>query len=207
MIACLFGAGVTTHVLLVASLRNPTVRTRYVAVRELLADYDQLEFHETLLELLGAARISRERVGQHLDRLMDIFHVAKKAIKTPFPFAPDISELARPIAIDGSLETMERGYHREAMFWIAVTYSRCQKVLSEDASAEVAQDFSDSYRDLLSDLGLAPREEVRRRCAQIGRFLPQVWRRRKKLWRQIRGSSMIGNKRPRRRLTASQVIP
>src|SRR5262249_4723595 len=29
-----------------------------------------------------------------------------------------------------SLELIESGYHREAMFWIAVTHSRCQKVLS-----------------------------------------------------------------------------
>lgn len=53
VIACLFAAGITTHVLLVAGLRNPTVRTRYVTVRELLADCGELEFHEMLLELLG----------------------------------------------------------------------------------------------------------------------------------------------------------
>jgi hypothetical protein len=175
VIACLFGAGITTHVLLVAGLRNPTVRARYVAVRQLLADYDHLEFHETILELLGAARMSRGRVGQHLTTLTDIFDAAKKAIKTPFPFASDLSDIARPIAIDGSLELIERGYHREAMFWIAVTHSRCQKVLSSDASAELAQSFSDSYRDLVGDLGIASFSEVRRRCAEVERFLPRVW--------------------------------
>src|SRR5437868_9901698 len=35
VIACLFAAGITTHVLLVAGLRNPTVRARDMAVREL----------------------------------------------------------------------------------------------------------------------------------------------------------------------------
>lgn len=53
VIAWLFAAGITTHVLLVAALRNPTVRARYTAVRELLADYGHVEFHETLLEVLG----------------------------------------------------------------------------------------------------------------------------------------------------------
>ncbi|MGA2808500.1 MAG: hypothetical protein ABSE87_10220 [Terracidiphilus sp.] len=33
VMACLFGAGVTTHLLLTAGLRNPTVRTRYVTAR------------------------------------------------------------------------------------------------------------------------------------------------------------------------------
>lgn len=71
--ACLFAAGITTHVLLVAGLRNPTVRTRYVAVRDLLAAYGYHEFHETLLELLGSARLSRERVAGHVTALADVF--------------------------------------------------------------------------------------------------------------------------------------
>jgi len=32
LMACLFAAGITTHVLLVAGLRNPTVRARYETV-------------------------------------------------------------------------------------------------------------------------------------------------------------------------------
>ena len=175
VLACLFGAGVTTHILLVADLRNPTVRTRYVAARELLSDYNHIEFHEAILELLGAARMSRRRVDRHLATLTDIFDAAKKAIKTPFPFASDLSDIGRPIAIDGSLELIERGYHREAMFWIAVTHSRCQKVFSDDTSVELPQIFSDSYRDLLDDLGIASISEIRRRCAEVERFLPRVW--------------------------------
>jgi hypothetical protein len=57
--AWLFGAGVTTHVPLVAGLRNPTVRRRYLAARELLADDGRPEFYETLLELLGCAWMGR----------------------------------------------------------------------------------------------------------------------------------------------------
>jgi hypothetical protein len=54
--AWLFATGVTTHVLLVAGLRNPTVRRRYVAARELLVDYGHLDFYETLLEVWGVPR-------------------------------------------------------------------------------------------------------------------------------------------------------
>jgi hypothetical protein len=175
VIACLFAAGITTHVLLVAGLRNPTVRTRYVAVRELLSDYGHVEFHETLLELLGAARISREQVSQHLATLMDIFDAAKRVIKTPVPFASDLSDSARPIAIDGSLELIERGHHREAMFWVGVTHSRCQKVLSHDAPGDLTQSFKDSYQELVGDLGVATIGGVRRRRAEIERILPQVY--------------------------------
>jgi hypothetical protein len=175
VMACLFGAGITTHVLLVAGLRNPTVRTRYVAVRELLADYDAVELHEWLLELLGAVRINRGRVGQHLARLADIFDAAAMASKTPFPFASDLSGVARPITIDGSSELIERGYYREAMFWIAVSHSRCQKVLWGDGSGELPQSFRDSYRDLVDDLEIASFTDVRRRSAEVHSFLRRVW--------------------------------
>ncbi len=133
VIACLFAAGITTHVLLVAGLRNPTVRSRYVAVRELLAEYGHPNFHDELLELLGSARITQKQAGRHVASLSGVFDAAKTALKTSFPFASDIGECARPIAIDASLELIGHGYHREAMFWVAATHSRCQKVLACDS--------------------------------------------------------------------------
>lgn len=171
--ACLFGAGVTAHVLLVAGLRNPTVRARYVAVRSLLADYGGLEFHETLLELLGAAGMSRIRVERRLAALTEIFDAAAGADRTPLPFGSDLSGAARPIAIDGSRELIERGFHREAMFWIAVTHCRCQMAIALQGPAPRA--FVDSLRDLAADLGMASFEEVRRRRAEVERALPRVW--------------------------------
>ncbi len=122
--AWLFAAGVMTHVLLVAGLKNPTVRQRYVAARELLADYGHLDFYETLLELLGCERMSRELVEHHLAALTDVFDAASAVVRTPFFFASDISDIARPVAIGGSRELIERGHHREAIFWMVATYSR-----------------------------------------------------------------------------------
>lgn len=174
VIACLFAAGATTHVLLVAGLRNPTVRARYVAVRELLEVSDQLELHETILDLLGSGQMTCGRVGQHLATLTATFDAASRASKESFSFASDLSDIARPIAIDGSLELMEGGYHREAMFWIAVTHSRCQKVLSGGAPGGLPQSFSDSYGDLVRELGITSFAEVRRRCAEVERFLPRL---------------------------------
>ncbi len=57
----LFGTGVLAHVLLIAGPRNPTVRRRHVATSELLAAYRYRELYETLLALLGCARVSRAR--------------------------------------------------------------------------------------------------------------------------------------------------
>ena len=173
-IACLFAAGVTTHVLLVAGLCNPTIRARYVAVRKLLAGYGQLAFHEALLELLGTAALERARVEQHVAAAPEMFDAACGALRTWVPFAADITAMARASAIDGSAEPIARGLHREAMFWVAVTQSRCQKVFATDAPA-LAERFHGSYLGMLRDLGIATAADIRRRREEIEAVLPRVW--------------------------------
>lgn len=175
VMAWLFAAGVTTHVLLVAGLRNPTVRRRYVAVQELLRDYGYTAFYEPLLALLGCTQMNRTQVETHLAALTEVFDVAKSVIKTPFFFAADISEIGRPIAIDGSRELIETGYHREAIFWILATYSRCQKVLYHDATQEVQAQFLPGYQQLLADLGISDFADLQQRGEAIRAFLPTLW--------------------------------
>ena len=171
----LFATGLTTHVLLVAGLKNPTVRRRYVAAREVLADYGRLDFYEDLLVPLGCAGMSRASVEHHLAALAEAFDATKTVIRTPFFFASDISDMARPIAIDGSREMIERGDHREAVFWIVATYSRCQKALYHDAPAGMRDRYSPGYRQLLGDLGITSFADLERRSAQLREFLPRVW--------------------------------
>jgi hypothetical protein len=175
VITWIFPAGVTAQVLLVAGLKNPTVRRRYVAARRLLADYDRLDFYETLLEPLGCVEMKPEQVEGHLDTLADAFDAASVVGKTPFFFASDISAIARPLAIDGSLELIERGYHREAIFWMVVTYSRCQKILYHDAPLAMQERHHPGYQQLLSDLGITSYADLERRSEQVKRLLPRVW--------------------------------
>jgi hypothetical protein len=172
--AWLFPAGITTHVLLVAGLKNPTVRTRYVAAQRLLTEYGRSDFYEPLLDLLGCAEMNRARVEHHLAALTDAFDAAKAVIRTPFFFASDISDVARPLAIDGSRELIERGQHREAVFWIVATYARCLKVFGHDAP-ELTDTFEDGFRQLVGDLGITSSADLHRRTDQVQRFLPRVW--------------------------------
>lgn len=171
----LFGVGVTTHILLVAGLKNPTVRRRYVAVKELLAEYGYSDFYHTLLEMLGCDRMSKTQAEQHLTRLASVFDIAKTMVKTPFFFAADISDIARSIAIDGSRELIEGGYHREAVFWMVATYSRCQMILYHDAPDEISDKFSPGYRLLLNDLGITTFADIQQRSEQVKKLLPRIW--------------------------------
>jgi hypothetical protein len=172
--AWLFGTGLTTHLLLVAGLRNPTVRRRYVAVRDLLADYGRAAFYPTLLELLGCADMSRDRALQHLAALTEAFDAASAVVKTPFFFASDLSQAARPIAIDGSRDLIARGDQREAVFWLVATYARCQQVFQHDAPA-LLERFRPGFARLLADLGITSLADMRRRGAEVEAFLPQLW--------------------------------
>lgn len=173
--AWLFPAGITTHILLVAGLKNPTVRTRYLAVRELLTDFGRGDFYEALLELLGCAHMHRDDAARHLSALTEAFDAAQEIIRSPFPFRADISAAGRPVAIDGSREMIERGDHREAIFWMVATYTRCQKVFAQDGSEEILERFLHGYLSLLSDLGITTSTQAAERRLQVQAFVPRVW--------------------------------
>jgi len=173
--AWLFAAGVTCHVLLVAGLRNPTVRLRYLAVQELLRDYGREDDYPRLLELLGGTRVTAAQMEQHVDALADAFDAAGAVLRSPYAFAADLSADARPVAIDGSRQLIADGHHREAVFWVVATYSRCLNVLWRDASPAVCEAYLPGYQRLLADLGIASPHDLPRRCADIEAFLPDLW--------------------------------
>src|SRR5690606_7285351 len=81
--AWLFPTGVTTHVLLVAALRNPTVRLRYLAAREVLQEYGYEDLYWELLALLGCADWMPQQVQRHLDSLERTFDAAAAVAETP----------------------------------------------------------------------------------------------------------------------------
>ena len=128
---------ILNHVLLVAGLKNPTVHRVYAASRELLATYNRLPFHETLLRLLGSADLDRAQVEGHLAATIEVFDAAKEWVKTPFFGSTDISDDSRSVAIDVNQALIEHGYHREAMFGILVTHTWCQTALYNDAPASL----------------------------------------------------------------------
>ncbi|GGO43022.1 hypothetical protein GCM10012287_05180 [Streptomyces daqingensis] len=152
VMAWLFPTGVTTHVPLVAALRNPTVRLRYLRVREALDDYGLPDIYPELLELLGCREWSAARVRHHLRALA----------------------AARPIAVDGSRELIGRGDHREAVFWIIATFTRCHTVLAADAP-ELHRSLDPAFREAVADLGIGSVADLLPRAERVLRFLPRLW--------------------------------
>ncbi len=173
--AWLFPTGVTTHVLLVAALRNPTVRLRYLAARDVLVEYEHASLYQDLLHLLGCAELTPQRVDHHLLALVRTFDTAAAAAKTPFFFSSDITPQARPITIDGSRDLIRAGRHREAIFWIVATFARCHKILAVDASWDVQCALAPAFDDILADLGITSTGDLLTRATSVIQFLPTVW--------------------------------
>ncbi|MDF2543117.1 MAG: hypothetical protein K0S47_2835 [Herbinix sp.] len=171
----LFPAGVTTHMILVAALKNPTVRKRYLAARDVLMEYGYEDIYEQLIELLGCARLTQQRMENHLNNLAHTFDAAVVVSKTPFAFSTDITDSARPIAIDGSLDLIRAGNHREACFWIVATYARCHKILAVDAPLEIQEAHMPAFRELVADLGLHSNSDFTCRAQEVIQFLPRLW--------------------------------
>jgi hypothetical protein len=174
VMACVFGAGVMTHVLLVAGLRNPTVRRRYEAARNLLAEHGRADFHEDLLAILGCRHWSRSRAETHLAAVAAAYDAASAVVRPDYRFAADLTLAARPVAIEGSRELIARGSHREAVFWMAAVASRCQWVFHHHAPPEVRNAHQGAYQHLIDDLGIGSPADLQRRAEQARAFLPRV---------------------------------
>jgi hypothetical protein len=175
VLSWVFPTGVMTHVLLVAALRNPTVRRRYLAVRQVLSEYGHEDFYERLLCLLGCERMTRGQVAAHLPGLAAMYDAASAVARTPFSFSADITALARPIAIGGSEELIAAANHREAVFWMVVTAARCQTILVADAPPEVWRAHVPVFASLLADLGIGDASDLKRRAKDATACLPALW--------------------------------
>lgn len=170
----LFPTGVTTHVLLVAALRNPTIRLRYAAAREVLEEYSLQAVYPQLLKLLGCSHLSASRVDHHLNELAHTFDAAAEVVRTPFFFRSDITALSRPIAIDGSRDLIHAGRHHEAVFWIAATFARCHQIFAADAP-HLQQLYLPSLLALTDDLGVTDSSAMADRAEAVMQFMPELW--------------------------------
>ncbi len=171
----LFPTGVTTHVILVAALQNPTVRLRYLKVRDVLKEYGYEDVYSELLRLLGVYDLTAERVEHHLRALEQTFDTAVSIAKTPFFFSSDITAEARPIVIDGSRELIRSGFHREAVFWMVATFARCHKIFEVDGSDEIQLKHRPAFDALTEDLGISSTDDLTRRAEDVLDFLPKLW--------------------------------
>jgi hypothetical protein len=171
----LTGMAATNHILMVADLRLPVVRQSYVDVREILEEYDRAHFYADLLEVLGCVHLTHRRVQYHLLALEHTFDQALANARSPYYLSSHISPESRVIAVDGSHELLDLGYHREAMFWVVMTFAHCHQSLAADAPRRTRAELMPAFEAALNDLGISIEDGVTNRAQDAMRFIPHVW--------------------------------
>lgn len=169
-----FPASLTTHLILVAGLGNPTVRRRFVEVGAMLETYREPETLEILLGLIGCNRISANQARYHLDALVPIYDATSRITSSTSRFISDVSADARSISIDGTADFIDRGHHREAMFWIVATFARCLNVIQASDDQTVFPGVDRAFRKLMGDLGVTSVADIRARATAVIAALPQI---------------------------------
>jgi len=170
----LFPTSLGTHVVLVAALCNPTVRLRYLRAREVLTERGLADRYPELLAHLGVQHVTPNLVRTHLASLSAAFDAALGCGPTNFFFASDITAGSRPVAIDGTAAMVDRGHHREAVFWLVATFSRCLQIL-DATDAERRQLHHDAFAQAVADLvGVREPADLRRRRAGLLAGLPAL---------------------------------
>jgi hypothetical protein len=170
----LFARGVLAQVLLVAGLKNPTVRKRYLDARIFLEHHREEAFYEELLALSNFHLIGPGLAIKHLDNLEKIFDQVATLVNESHPFAADLTADAKPVAIGGSRELIAQGAHREAMFWITATFCRCMTVIFQQPASEETQVYKNNFQLLLHDLNLHDAEEFELSNEKYFAFVPRL---------------------------------
>lgn len=171
----LFPTGISTHAVLVSALQNPTVRLRYLRAREVLTAEGRPDVHEALLRLSGFAEVERSTARALLEKLVPLYDRAAAVGRTPLLYSSDISPQCRAVSIDSLVPLIDRGDHREVMFWILTTYARAMKILSLDDPEGYEHHLPD-FRAALSAVGRDAEDKIEAARRGMLDFLPALTR-------------------------------
>lgn len=168
-----FTTGITCFPILLADLRNCTVRKRYTAARGVLESYGLGDFYPRLLSLLVPAPLGRERLAGHMKELEKTFALASgtRGPSAGYAFRSDISEEGAAVAIGGSWELIEGEHPEDAAFWMLVTFARCHIILDMDEPGLSAERLP-ALRGFLRELGVSGEEDIAERLRAVRGFLP-----------------------------------
>lgn len=169
----LFTAGILTHAVLVAAMRNPTVRMRYRAVRDVLIPAGRSAEYEELMRVAGFADFTAEEAETYLADMASLFDAVEPLRRTRFPFTSDLCAEMRPTAVDDLSTMIRSGSHRETLFWLCATYTRLMQQAAYDAP-ELYNEEMPSFLRLMKRVGLGTPEARLRRAEAIRAALPGI---------------------------------
>lgn len=147
-----FGVGLIPHLVLVAAGRNPTVRRRYAACRDVLADAGAGHHYTGLLSLAGYDRVGDADMAALFPSLEQAFDVIAPLVTDSMLAHPsDVQPHARAVAVGGVRSMIANGDVREAMFWLLATW--CRLMLARNAIPGPVEHEEAIRADFLAAIG------------------------------------------------------
>lgn len=157
------------QMVLIADLRNPTVKKALLAAREVLSAYGLERGHQELLALAGAADLGRDALLAAAGRCRRALDLACRWKRTPFGPDNHVNEHARATLEVDVPACVAAGTGRELAAWVGFLHSISMMALRNDAPAEVEAGAWYGYLDDMATLGVATMEEARARVAACRR--------------------------------------
>ncbi|ADO71981.1 hypothetical protein [Stigmatella aurantiaca] len=153
--------------LAIAHNRPLTLRRRLVITGELLEAEGKTQLHEDVLALIGCNHLTRETVERYVTEFDQAFGRAIQVKRITVPYDYKFRAHLRPYYVEGTLDMVREGRHREAIFWLFGFYYLAAMVLMSDAPAEEKPLFKERCDRFFNDLGLTPATDWGRRLEQV----------------------------------------
>jgi len=145
--------------ILAANVQFLTIRTLLEKTYNVLKQQNRLDLQERLLEVLGSGKFSEKEVREDLDNLMETFDYASTLAKdTDLIGGYNLKEYVRPYIYYGTLDMVERGRHREAVWWILENFNTAARAILQSQPDRPSQ-FLAQHMDFLNRLGLLTPEQ------------------------------------------------
>lgn len=170
-----FGVGLIPHLMLVAAGKNPTVRRRYAACREVMVAAGESAAYDRLLVLAGYDLVDERQVRCFLDVLERAFDtISPLALESTWQLASDVQPQSRSLAIGGVEQMIDAGDSRESMFWLLATWCRLIDVLDEIGSpVEGEAGIRADFLEAIAGVGVRDRASIAKQAAAAMAELPE----------------------------------
>ena len=166
--------GALSGLLAVAQLGRPTTRRTLALLRELLEAHGRADLHAAALTLMGSASMSPADVQALLDQTISAFDRAAEVNQTPIPYGFAIRPHLRPYYVEATLELIDEGNHREAVYWISCL-DTAYFVLQHDAPEAEQPMFAAQLHAFYDALGYTSAELWAERVVAAERLATEIY--------------------------------
>jgi hypothetical protein len=161
--------------LAVAQLKRPTTRRTLALLRELLEAQGRPDLNEVALTVMGSVHMSRADVLATLDQTMIAYDRAVEVYQTSIPYGFALRAHIRPYYVDGAMEMIDEGNHREAVYWISCL-DTAYLSLRHDAPDAEKPVFAAQFQAMQVALGNTSAQVWAERVNNAARLAAEIYR-------------------------------